>query len=245
MYSPEVESLFEYKPMNQFTLDIIANQRIFYPKPKSFNDPFDTQCSFRNRSVIIQSTDSEKISNAFPSQNPSNMSVHTRTDMSKAIASFKGQIEKMGVLSLSESCKDILMWSHYADDHRGICIELIREPINELGDKNVTRKVTYTKSYPSLNSKALLSEVGSSSSVKRVLYTKSEQWEYENEWRTFKSVGGEVYPLPGSIRSIIFGVRASMMDIEIVTKLVGEGSIDLYKAQLKESAFGIKLERIL
>lgn len=228
--------------MNQFTLDIIAGNRIFYPLPESFNDPFDTQCSFKQTTLITPSTYAEKIAQAF--SDDEDIIAHELKDASSNIDKFRDQLKNFGIVSLAESAADILMWSHYADDHKGVCIELDRHENNDLGNGDVTRKVVYTKSYPSLSSKSLLSEADVSSSLQRVLYTKSEHWAYENEWRTFKPSGGKVYPLPGKIKSITFGVRASDMDIEIVKKLITGSDTKLYQAQLKQGEFGIKFAKI-
>ncbi|MGL1958428.1 MAG: DUF2971 domain-containing protein [Colwellia sp.] len=242
MKNPEVTSLYKYKPMNQFTLDIIASERIFYALPESFNDPFDTKCSFTNSSAIIQSTDAQKIARAFPND-PDIMAFELKSTSSD-IDKFHHNLKNFGIVSLAESAADILMWSHYADNHKGICIELERHENNELGNISVTRKIVYTKSYPSLNSKILLSQDNFDSSLQRILYTKSKQWVYENEWRTFKPEGGKVYSLPGKIKSVTFGARASTMDIEIVKKLIVGTKIKLYQAVLKQSDFGLKFKKI-
>lgn len=243
MNIPEIKSLFKYKPFNHFTLDIIANDRIYYPKPDSFNDPFDTKCSFKNTSAIVQSQDLVKIKRAFSNENPSQIMAYTRKDLTGEIDSFQSELRNFGILSLAEDEKDILMWSHYADDHKGVCIEFERAETNDLGNPKATKKVVYTKNYPSMSVKSLLSDDGHHNSLMRVLYTKSEHWSYEKEWRNFQPTGGKVYPIPGRILSITFGVRASEIDIDIVKKLVGH-SIPLYQAQLKENEFGIKLKKI-
>jgi len=244
MNNPDIKSLFKYKPLTQFTLDIIANQRIYYPLPESFNDPFDTQCSFKKNSAVVPSTNQKKIAVAFPDEDPNELVAFTRKDLSTSINDFKSKLKNFGILSLSENARDILMWSHYADDHKGVCIELERNENNELGSAEATRKVAYTKNYPSLNSKTLLNEKSLEASLKRILYTKSVHWSYEKEWRTFKQKGDEVYPVPGKIRSITFGVRASEMNIDIVKKLINGSSLQLYQAQLKENEFGIKRKKI-
>ena len=244
MQNPNIKSLFKYKPINQFTLDIIANHRIYYPLPESFNDPFDTRCSFKEKKGMIHITDPQKIDAAFAGQNTSGMGVFKRKDFTNEITQFQNRLKSFGILSLAETAKDILMWSHYADDHKGICIELERSPDNELGNSESTRKVAYAQSYPSLTPKSLGSAHEIDAALKRVLYTKSKQWTYEDEWRNFKDTGGKVYSLPGEIKSLTFGCRVSDMDIDIIKKLVIGSNIALYQASLKENEFGIKLSRI-
>ena len=36
---------------------------------------------------------------------------------------FDGEMQHKGVFSLSKTWRSPLMWSHYADEHRGICLE--------------------------------------------------------------------------------------------------------------------------
>ncbi|EGR0541746.1 DUF2971 domain-containing protein [Vibrio cholerae] len=242
MKNPEITSLYKYKPMNQFTLDIIASERIYYALPESFNDPFDTQCSFMKSTAIVPSTDADKVARAFP-DDPEIVPFELK-NVSSDIDVFQGKLKNFGIVSLAESAADILMWSHYADNHKGICIELERNENNALGNPDETNKVKYTQSYPSLSSKVLLDSDQFNSSLKRVLYTKSKQWEYEKEWRTFKPQGGKVYPLPGKIKSVTFGARSSQMDIEIVKKLIAGTDIKLFQAELKQNDFGIKSRKI-
>ena len=43
MKHSEVKSLYKYRPINEFTLDIIANARVYYPTADKFNDPYDSE----------------------------------------------------------------------------------------------------------------------------------------------------------------------------------------------------------
>jgi hypothetical protein len=46
-----------------------------------------------------------------------------RKDVRKAIADFRAsQNEKIGLLCFSQAWKNPVLWSHYADRHRGICL---------------------------------------------------------------------------------------------------------------------------
>ncbi|MBB6054608.1 DUF2971 domain-containing protein [Tolumonas osonensis] len=244
MKNPEIKSLYKYKPINLFTLDIIANERIFYALPESFNDPFDAKCSFKRQTSTTPATTAQTKKH-FPNGIRDGITAYSLNDHTQDINEFEEKLKSYGILSLSENCKDILMWSHYADDHKGLCIEFERTESCVLGDDTKTKKVNYTKAYPSLtpnifNSKSLMSEA-----QLRVLYTKSEQWSYEYEWRSFIINGGTVERIPGRIKSIIFGNRASNSDIDIIRKIVADRNIPLFKASLKSGDFGLKLNKII
>ncbi len=93
--------------------------------------------------------------------------------------------ENFGILSLSETPTDTLMWSHYADGGRGFLIEF--DPRHswfwakkeDRDDFRHLRRVAYTSYRPP---KYLLETVG-----QEVLYTKRKEWEYEREWRIIRN----------------------------------------------------------
>ena len=86
-------------------------------------------------------------------------------------------IKKIGVCSLSGSKNNILMWSHYADGHCGVCLEF---DSSELLKKDMAEiiKVRYVNKIPSYLKKFRISE-----SEKLFLSYKHKDWSYENEYR--------------------------------------------------------------
>ena len=210
MIHPEIKSLYKYKPINQFTLDIIANDRIFYPLPGSFNDPFDTKCSFKNKSALTQTADEKKIAQAFPDENPSDITVFTRTDLTQEIDVFKNRLNNFGILSLTGNAKNILMWSHYADSHRGVC--LIFDTSDDTNIFGQAIKVQYQHEYPVIN----IMDLNNHNNTINMISVKSIDWGYEKEWRIIRgiSVGGDGYfdIEPKSLTGIILGSHITEKD---------------------------------
>lgn len=108
----------------------------------------------------------------------------------------------IGVLSLSKSFKNVLMWSFYADWHSGLCIEFKagkkEEPFCD------ARKVKYMERVPSF-------ELGTDVKEKlsKALFIKSSDWSHEKEWRVVRNgYSGSLLRFPSScIRQIIIGCR--------------------------------------
>src|SRR5262249_39812283 len=73
--------------------------------------------------------------------------------------------------SLAGNCTNILLWSHYADSHRGLCIEFDTS-VEHFG---VAYKVKYERDYPVL-------DLHSGLELAALLY-KSDVWQYEEEYR--------------------------------------------------------------
>ncbi len=138
------------------------------------------------------------------------------------------------------------MWSHYADQHRGFCIEYERTPDNELGSDNC-HPVKYCDDYSAI--------IGGLEFFKRpesvlhdVIYTKASCWAYESEWR-LAFFSRELEPLqrertiPARIRSIIFGLRASDATISTIARtLAAQQDVEFY--QMKSTGHRFHLEPI-
>ena len=94
---------------------------------------------------------------------------------------------RLGVLCLSETYEDILMWSHYAYYHKGFVIGIktsnlityLRKNFKDC-DKIGFKKVNYTN----LRNKENLNEFLSL----KPFYEKNSLWEYEKEWRALLDI---------------------------------------------------------
>ena len=80
--------------------------------------------------------------------------------------------DKWSVLCFSADWKNPLLWSHYADRHRGICLGF------DVPD-NLLHTVQYRKCRPPVDHCRI------DDKISPILYTKFAHWEYENERRRF------------------------------------------------------------
>ena len=111
-----------------------------------------------------------------------------------------------GVCCFSASVKNPLLWSHYGDQHRGVCIgfNLNRTPKPKL------HKVLYGGSRSvktSLIAKAILKNDQEAQKLldRDVLLRKAPPWKYEREWRLLGNRGDQVSPL--KLVDVTFGLR--------------------------------------
>ena len=84
--------------------------------------------------------------------------------------------------------KNRLMWSHYADSHKGFCIEYDYSQINEETLKKLPMPIIYTSKRPLIPWKPVLDNTQENiqeacNEMMLGLLTKDDAWEYENEWR--------------------------------------------------------------
>mmetsp|Transcript_21514 Transcript_21514/g.9957 ORF Transcript_21514/g.9957 Transcript_21514/m.9957 type:complete len:151 (+) Transcript_21514:1702-2154(+) len=132
------------------------------------------------------------------------------------------------------------MWAHYADGHKGICLEFDTSfsPFSE------TMKVDYSYNFPSIPPIRLLDESHEfDREIMKPLLTKYKCWSYEKEWRLFhnelnKPYGYEV----DALNAIYFGSSVNDTDLEIVCLILQGQSknIKFYKASKNNSSYSLK-----
>ncbi|WP_395045983.1 DUF2971 domain-containing protein [Flavobacterium sp.] len=127
------------------------------------------------------------------------------------------------ICSFSLIKNSLLLWSHYSDEHKGICIEYDFEDVDEL--RNFLQPIIYSEKVHKIGifeDYNTMQMIGSS-------LVKSREWEYENEWRLTIFKQGDNFPqkmeTPNPI-GIYLGTR-----------------FHLNKQELKEKLFRIAKER--
>lgn len=115
---------------------------------------------------------------------------HLKQGLESDRNTWRGMKKKYRVLCLSAVRDNILMWSHYADEHKGAVLEF--QPKIELATEMLgARLVEYSKEVPVAVTleQFLLYITGQGpkphapDAFVKSVYTKSSDWSYENEWR--------------------------------------------------------------
>lgn len=124
-----------------------------------------------------------------------------------------------GVCSFSSTYSNPLLWSHYGDQHQGLCIgyDLVRNP------QPVMRKVIYGGNRIIKTSTLVAAILRDDQRArekleKDMLLRKARCWEYEAEWRLIGKQGIQDSPL--RLKEITFGLRCpSSIIYTVVTAL--------------------------
>ena len=148
---------------------------------------------------------------------------------------------RVGILSLTERCDDLLMWSHYANGHRGFCLEF----------PSSIQEVFFGRAQPvvySANRSIFDPRAPEDKQVEDVVLTKSEHWMYELEWRVIDHENGEgLCEFPAeTLAGVIFGCWTSDKDKTKVRRWIDEGGLKptIYQAKQKRLDFRLEIERI-
>lgn len=162
---------------------------------------------------------------------------------------------KINVISLSDINDSILMWSHYSNEHKGICIEYDFSNIDLKSLNGCFRKVYYSDKIVFNNKNNLLIDNNMSPpeythDFLYLYHYKHNNWKYENEYKLIiynkKSKQLNIVP---KIKSIYFGKECDSENIQKIILLIQKfnyyKNIKLYKMKSKkENLFKLEAEII-
>ena len=139
----------------------------------------------------------------------------------------------VGVFCVTEDRDNLLMWAHYAKDHKGVVFELWSLP-EEDNPLSVAKAIDYVDTPPSFFSEEefvddILSirKLDITALSRRYVYSKSRHWSYEREWRVW-------YPLSTTSLYDDMPIR----DTEFAAVYVGCCATDAFRAEIKSTVTG-------
>ena len=250
--------LYKYTSHNSnYKYNIIKNSELWFSNVKSFNDPLDSQLDYRQ---CYTKNEIKKYWKYFLKKKPNHpQSLKQILKKYGDIFNFLSQQKRvfeafrlqMGVLCMSSNPENILMWSHYANNHKGIVYEFDYNLFSNFST-NSFKGNPYKIDYPNNKSYELLSYVKTNkkrdTQFIKELTTKAIDWKYEEEYRfiDLANNGNKLFNHK-SLTSIIFGVRTDECEIIKVKKLClknGFNHIKFKKAQFIQGKFEIQIVEI-
>ena len=153
---------------------------------------------------------------------------------------IQDDLDRLGVLSLSASDRNILLWSHYAMSHSGICLKFLAEENTPLFVG--AQKVEYLTEYPQVHL-----HDDPDWHIKSFLLTKAHDWSYEQEWRIITTEGHGNKSFPDNLLTgVILGVRMLPEDRDYVVNLIKQrkSPVEICQANIKEGSFSLEFEAL-
>lgn len=179
-----------YKYYSSLPNDYILNPTIKLTTPISLNDPFENIIPKDLLSFMKKDKYLLALTNEFKNE-------FSRTD-EDIIRIMENGLAHCGIVSLSETQRNLLMWAHYGAQHKGICVgynENIFEDVLPSSEYNLGGDVPYFESPVKINYDTTRFDPNGSgithykgqsiisSILTHVLTTKSDEWIYEKEHR--------------------------------------------------------------
>lgn len=194
-----IETLYHYQKYNEdHVVDLLKTRRAFCSNIGNLNDPWDCGMFFK-----IDDDESATSTLAFLKAvaKPSRLGPAADRMMDEAIGDdpqllrtiinmvaqsvYNDSVEHRRIYCLTPCVTSTLMWSHYADNHKGICLEYAVKPANVFA---TAFRVIYRRKF--LPSKMF--DLGGAAFLPFIV--KAECWHYEKEYRLFLRIADPSAP---------------------------------------------------
>lgn len=237
--------VFKFRAINKRLMASLINGELYFSQPSCLNDPFDCRVDLLKAldNAILQSSSSNQ------------ETLKKLRDMQEFFEKVQADTANVGVCSFSLQLNNPLMWSHYADEHRGVClmycfpetyfydtqdrilgIDRVEYGTSPLTDWFVGRA-------PSLGS---FTDFGVDLLTK-ILTIKAKPWEYEQEVRILRRTPGPELLAKNYLRQICFGLETPRAEVDLIKKILKQGQYDLTLCKMvrcSDTDFGLDVVEI-
>jgi hypothetical protein len=265
------EALYRYRSLERLAhvLEEVRDGYVFLSKPADFNDPYDSALSISWEHALKQAM--EQILPEY-GYDPKSVELFEEKEKELARQAFESMIggllsfsygpstspdlfslfrEKLGVSSIATNPNSVVMWSHYAKQHTGICLEYSGADIQS-SEKllEFPHPVRYTRDFldvfrlfwpPEID----MYEVRFDILPILAACHKSEGWEYEGEWRLVSpdvSSGRKFSVESCGIKPsrVILGAKIDPPNRAAIMELAQRISVPVVNARLAKDRFEIE-----
>lgn len=236
------DHIYKYMKLNQHFFDLISNCQLYFSSPSDFNDPFDSKLYVN---PISKSDDLESFIKKYPGFEPLD-ELYSKNEPQEARASsfrynftksLQTLVDNTGICCFSADPSNLLLWSHYADCHKGVCIKFNTKILKE----------TFTDVFPVAYSEEFLKIDFLTDffvAIQTASFFKSMHWQYEKEIRIKEANKGCFKFKPGAIEELIFGIKAQVpFDFLRSLKDFGYGKVKFTETTQNTSEYKIHYNR--
>ncbi len=224
---PDVKSKRVRRRLRKPIVRLLLHNELWLASPMSFNDPFDGRSGYaidERGDALREMVDANfaRTQARYGVQLGAQLRDEFVEDPDDLIRGLENNheeiIKRLGVCSLSKHSHNQLMWAHYANEHRGFCVQLsVAHDVRNL----YCHEVGYSNKYP------VKTDVFRNRDVKSdqlPFLRKSEDWADEGEWRIVEpdQVNVPRKFAPSALTALMFGLRTTQDDKDYITKLLAE-----------------------
>lgn len=233
--------------------DVIVNSHLWLSSKEGFNDPFDTQA----KTVILGNPQQlrNKLNKSYKQLAPDVSGIKRKEAINKLMANQSDMLErvskavadslnKVGACCFTSDPRNLLMWSHYANHHKGIILQF--EVAKDTNTFLKTITVDYVEDYPIVN---WANETAKE--ISKAFLNKHKSWKYEDESRIIHPEGANTSLAfkPEALTAVILGCKASQATKDKVKELLVEridkniSPVKTYSALRHDSKYKIVIKR--
>jgi hypothetical protein len=259
-----IGTLFKYRDAKpEYQWESLEEQYLYLPNPRSFNDPFDSNIFMRYD--LLSYEEKYQLSNSFVREGHSDVKGHLREALIKQVINtidnperhdgamqqwVDRMVARMRVFCACPDRDNILLWSHYANNHTGFAIGFDTMQLHQLWKDSgglLLGHALYREEYPTLLPPGD-DRMRQEKTTAIVMNIKSDIWHYENEIRlTMWDAPEKVSFKPELINQIVLGCKMNTSSrrrmLDLVAKKYPHATV--YQAKPRRYAFALDFDQLM
>ena len=234
--------LYKYYEIKKFLPKLLSGETLKFSCPFDFNDPFESRSCYQldssdeGRRFIREMVNRRYTNPSLKISEARRIEKRFRTPLALEDNELANEvIRRVGVCCFSEAKDSILMWSHYGNEHKGICIGFdTSKSLFQLA-----WKVKYREEFPIVRRPT----DGEDVLLEKTLLTKAACWSYEKEWRIVKRILTEEEKARRMQRRNLSIENFSEEDTQLLFDESGPGYYSFSKEAIAELYLGARVEK--
>ena len=227
--------LYRYRKFDKNYKSNIMEGHVYLSLPNAYNDPFDSAVSFDYEKCLETILGKESLNRML------NAKINIKDLFKKHYEqTYKRFRENAKIACFSEVNDSILMWSHYADNHSGFCIEYDTRKSSLF--KELALPVIYKQER--YNATKCLLTKNPNIALNPIMY-KDISWSYEKEWRLWGTIDYfknklDFLDLSNAITGIYLGACIKEKDkdkMNEIKKWAAQHNVIIYNMELDDSSY--------
>lgn len=240
--------LVRYRTFNeQYTFDEMVNENVFLQYLNNQNDPFEGRFYISSERYMKEKKPFFEVL-----ENLMGKKIDQKL-FDKAFESIQPQMdrytESIRIACFSESISNLLMWSHYTNSHKGVCIYYDTEKI--ISYIRETKGIYFLPVVYSEDLFEATENMVTSSeniAINPALF-KGKCWEYEQEWRLLSYDYGNKRDISkinflGAIKRVDLGCKCTNDDRDKILSWCKTKGIEVYQNKLSVKRFDLEQYRL-
>jgi Protein of unknown function (DUF2971) len=243
--------IFRYRSINDFLWQELELSQFYCCSPQALNDPFDCRIDWR-----------ASLSRALASPDVADDRRDQLATISEMFLAGTPPSEA-GVCCFTCKVDDPLMWSHYADSHRGVCLlyEIPHDYFMSRYSPEADKDFFFVGGAPvryqsnAFHDWLVAGDLDSphpgsvAENALTVLFTvKAPEWGHEEEYRIITRRPGKMAFEPGFLKQVVFGFGTPEQHRRLVTKVARRSNRDVVLSEVRRSSdsdFGLTFPEIV
>lgn len=177
-----MKTLYKYYSDKFDVIKHLKSPSIKLATTASLNDPFEKQLSYDLTKTLSKKMADEKFSD----------NIEKEKYIRAVCSAYKDVSSSFGIVSLTETHGNILMWAHYAEKHKGFCIgynDSLFNDLNKIQHDEYNWRGIYKPERIIYDAERFMestidNDIGQNALILNAMLKKSPEWAYECEYRS-------------------------------------------------------------